>query len=99
MDEDSFHDLVIDHDLPELLLEDDDEVELCIVRPILETVVSNVVELSRFKDLQKLVEINMEEVAFEEKEKQKLEMMHEILLGCISRAVPALEHTNRKIPV
>ena len=88
---------IISDQPPNLLMELDDEVEHCIVLPILYDVIEQVSEECRLRNLEKIVEMNMEEVTRETERETNESMVENILLGVISDAVKEAKKPNSKL--
>jgi hypothetical protein len=86
----------VDEGPPVLLMEDDHVIELEIVRPLVDDFVSDAVARSTVNDLQRLVEMQMEEVAVETEAKKLVDMMESILFSCLSQAVDITEMKRGK---
>lgn len=76
---------------PNILMEEDSEVELEIVRPILNDLVSNVVTEIGLNHLQRLVALNSEQIHAEQTKMKEKEMFEDLLAKCISDAVERVE--------
>ena len=88
---------IISDQPPNLLMELDDEVEHCIVLPILYDVIEQVSEECRLRNLEKIVEMNMEEVTRETERETNESVVENILLGVISDAVKEAKKPNSKL--
>ena len=83
--------LGFDESPPHVLLEDDNEIELGIIHPILEEIIQTVVsdknEVQQLDDLQKFVEIQMEKVNQESEAEKLNDMVKNIVIECATDSV------------
>ena len=82
---------------PNLLMEDDDEVEHCIVKPILENLVEQIHQECRMKSLQKFVDFNMAQICLEKEQRDKEEIIEDILNDVVSKAVEMAKWPKGKL--
>ena len=83
--------LAFDEELPTVLMEDDNENELAIVQPIVQDLLSDVIQQSSLKNLQELVDLTLEQVAEETHEK----FFESLLAKCINDAVIIVEDKSK----
>lgn len=83
--------LGFDESPPHVLLEDDNEIELGIIHPILEEIIQTVVsdknEVHQLNDLQKFVEIQMEKVNQESEAEKLNDMVKNIVIECATDSI------------
>ena len=91
MDEDGDFSLLIDENPPRLLLEDDDEIQLEIVEPILEEIIRKCVEKSENKGVQQLTELDDEETETEKDEN----LIKSIILSCVGNAIQQAKKSGK----
>lgn len=72
---------------PSILMEEDDEIELCIIRPILEDLINKVPKEHSITSLKRFVAMNMEQVQLEKEQTMNQHMVEDILLDVIGKAV------------
>ena len=72
-------------------MEDDNENELAIVQPIVQDLLSDVIQQSSLKNLQELVDLTLEQVAEETHEK----FFESLLAKCINDAVNIVEDKSK----
>ena len=90
-DEDGDFSLFIDENPPRLLLEDDDEIQLEIVEPILEEIIRKCVEKSENKGVQQLTELDDEETETEKDEN----LIKSIILSCVGNAIQQAKKSGK----
>ncbi len=86
MDDDPDH-FLFELGPPGLLMEDDKEEEWLIVRPIIEDVIDSAVADAKMRQLQRIVEHQMQEVTVETEAQRLRDFMGDILSKCIDEVV------------
>ena len=72
---------------PPILLQEDDEVQYCIVEPILNDIVRNVQDHCRINALQGIVDMTLQDIDRETKARQVTDAIESIVNMCIDDAV------------
>ena len=79
-----------DEDLPTVIMEDDNETELGIVQPILNDILTEIVNRNCLKNLQDFVDLTLEQVAEETHEK----FFENLIETCVKNAVDLSENSK-----
>ena len=90
-DEDGDFSLLIDENPPRLLLEDDDEIQLEIVEPILEEIIRKCVDKS--EGLQHFTELDEEETETEKDQN----LIKSIILSCVGNAIQQAKKSGKSL--